>query len=71
MPADLTPVEKAVYDAMIAEATPRVRDGLYGLEGEEIARAVVAAARGPILAEAADNLAAFVAERAAGKESAR
>jgi hypothetical protein len=68
--SELTPVEKAVYDAMIDEATPQVRDRLYGLEGEEIARAVVAAARGPILAEAAEALASFIAGPA-GTEGSR
>lgn len=71
--SDLTLVEQAVYDAMTREATRPVADLLHGLEGEEIARAVVAAAREPILAEAAATLAILTAERAsaASKEDTR
>jgi hypothetical protein len=48
---------------MTREALPRIADSLYGLEGEEIARAVVAAVRGPILAEAAEALAELVSSK--------
>lgn len=66
--ADLNQVEQAIYDAMMREALPDVADLLSGSEGQEIARTVAVAVRGPVLAEAAATIADLVVERQAAQK---
>jgi hypothetical protein len=65
--ADLSRPEQAVYDAIMRTADVGVADRLTGFYGEDLARAIVHDARGPILAEAAEALAELVARSNAAK----
>lgn len=67
--ADLSQPEQAVYDAIMRTAGVSITDQLAGFDGEDLARAIVHDARGPILSEAAEVLAEIVAKSNAAKAS--